>query len=68
MSQPIDPRMTIQQLLRTYPQTAAVLARFNLGCIGCMGAAQESIEHGATAHGLDLDELLRALNNAIAGN
>lgn len=54
--------MTFHEVMRKSPQAAKVLASFNLGCVGCMGAQHETLEQGATAHGLDVEELLTALN------
>jgi hybrid cluster-associated redox disulfide protein len=44
------------------PEVVKVLGQFRLGCVGCMGAMNESLEQGAMAHGLDVNELLKALN------
>jgi hybrid cluster-associated redox disulfide protein len=57
--------MTFHEVMRKNPQVAKVLASFNLGCVGCMGAQHETLEQGALAHGLDVQDLLNALN-AIA--
>ncbi len=54
--------MTFHEALRTSSQVAAVLGSFNLGCVGCMGAQNETLEQGAMAHGLDVEVLLEALN------
>jgi hybrid cluster-associated redox disulfide protein len=54
--------MTFAQALRSHPEVVKVLAKYNLGCIGCMGAQNESLEQGCTAHGLDVDEVLQDLN------
>lgn len=54
--------MTFHQVMSKNPEVVKVLASFNLGCIGCMGAQQETLEQGAMAHGLDVNELLTALN------
>ena len=53
------------EMLQKYPETAKVLKKYNLPCVGCMGAQSEPIELGAINHGLDPDELLAALNAAI---
>lgn len=58
--------MTFFELMRTYPDSVKVLQKHNLGCVGCMGAQNESLEQGARAHGLDIDVLLNDLNAAIA--
>jgi hybrid cluster-associated redox disulfide protein len=54
--------MTFHEAMRKSPEVAKVLGSFNLGCVGCMGAQQETLEQGATAHGLDVKVLLVALN------
>ena len=54
--------MTFSEILRSHPDAPKVLASFNLGCIGCMGAQHETLEQGAIAHGLDPEVLLKALN------
>jgi hybrid cluster-associated redox disulfide protein len=54
--------MTFHEAMRKSPQVARVLSAFNLGCVGCMGAQHETLEQGAMAHGLDVEELLSALN------
>jgi hybrid cluster-associated redox disulfide protein len=59
--------MTFHQVMRLNPEVLKVLEKFQLGCIGCMGAKHETIEKGAMAHGLDVDELLEALNTACQG-
>jgi hybrid cluster-associated redox disulfide protein len=41
---------------------AKVFGKYNLGCIGCMGAMRETLEQGAIAHGLDVNDILRDLN------
>jgi len=62
MSQQITKDMTFLQVMRMNPKVLKVLDRYQLGCIGCMGAKHETIEKGAMAHGLDVEELLEALN------
>jgi hybrid cluster-associated redox disulfide protein len=54
--------MTFHQVLQMSPQVAKVLGKFNLGCVGCMGAINETLEQGAQAHGLDVNDILRELN------
>lgn len=62
MSERINKNMTFHQVLQMSPQVAKVLGNFNLGCVGCMGAINETLEQGATAHGLDVNDILRELN------
>ena len=62
MSPQITKDMTFHQVMRMSPEVLKVLAKFQLGCVGCMGAQHESLEKGAMAHGLDVEELLQELN------
>ena len=67
MSQPITKDITFFELMRNYPTSIEVLRKHNLGCVGCMGARNESLEQGCRAHGLDVNELLKDLNQLLAG-
>lgn len=62
MSSQITKDMTFHQVMRMNPAVVKVLANFKLGCVGCMGAQHETLEQGAMAHGLDIEELLQELN------
>lgn len=62
MSQKISKDMTFAQVMRLHPEVVRVFARYNLGCIGCMGAQAETLEQGCSAHGLDVDEVVKELN------
>lgn len=62
MSQKVTKDMTFHQVLQMSPEVARVLGKFNLGCIGCMGAMRETLEQGAQAHGLNVDDILKELN------
>ena len=57
--------LLIGDVIRTYPEVADVLLQFGMHCIGCMAARGESIADACTVHGLDVDELVEALNAAI---
>ena len=58
----VNKDMTFHEVMSKSPEVAKVLGSFNLGCVGCMGAQHETLEQGATAHGLDVEDLLTALN------
>ena len=66
MSDNITKDMTFFEVMRTFPESVKVLQKHNLGCVGCMGAQNESLEQGANAHGLDVNELLKDLNAAVS--
>ena len=54
--------MNIVEVVRRYPDTAMVFMYAGMGCFGCHAAQFESIEEGATVHGIDTDKLVEALN------
>jgi len=66
MSEKVTKDMTFHQVLQMSPEVAKVLGKYNLGCIGCMGAMRETLEQGALAHGLDVNDILRDLNAIFA--
>ncbi|WP_077369423.1 DUF1858 domain-containing protein [Anaerosalibacter sp. Marseille-P3206] len=52
----------IGELIRQKPEAIEILMRFGMGCVGCPSSQMESLEEAAMVHGLDLEQLLRALN------
>ena len=58
--------MTFASVMRMHPDVVKVLGKYNLGCIGCMGAQNESLEQGCSAHGISVDEILADLNALFA--
>ncbi len=56
---------SITDIVEKYPETADVLLSFGMHCFGCMAARFENIEQGAMAHGIDIDELMTAVNAAV---
>jgi hybrid cluster-associated redox disulfide protein len=62
MSQKITKDMTFAQVMRMHPDVVRVFAKYNLGCIGCMGAQAETLEQGCNAHGLDVNDVVNDLN------
>ncbi len=57
--------MGIMTAVEAYPEIADTFQRFGMHCFGCMAARFESIEEGALAHNIDVDALMKALNEAI---
>ncbi len=66
MSQLINKDMTFKEVLDMGPEAVQVFVKYNMGCVGCAAAKFESIEQGAKAHGINLDDLIRDLNAAIS--
>ncbi len=64
----ITGEMTLGNVIKEWPETAEVFFQFGLHCIGCHISAYESVTDGAKAHGVNPEELVKALNEKIAGN
>lgn len=61
----ITAEMSITEIVQKYPQTAQVLMQQGMGCLGCSAARFENLGQGANAHGIDVEQLLSALNKAV---
>lgn len=57
--------MSITDVVTKHPQTARVFMEHGMGCLGCAAAQFETIEQGASAHGVDAETLVKALNQAV---
>ncbi|EGO62474.1 DUF1858 domain-containing protein [Acetonema longum] len=58
----------IADIIRVYPQTVPVLRGFGMGCLGCPSSTGEALEKAAGIHGIDVEELIEALNQTITGS
>ena len=54
--------LTIGEIIRMKEDAPQILMSFGMGCVGCPSAQAETIAEAATVHGLNLDDLLEALN------
>ncbi|MCX7774075.1 MAG: DUF1858 domain-containing protein [Clostridia bacterium] len=54
--------MTIGDVIRANPQAARILMSFGMGCVGCPSSQAETIEEASMVHGMDVEQLLQALN------
>lgn len=57
--------MTIEDVIRKYPETVEVFRKFGLDCMECQIAAFEAVEHGAGVHQVNVEKLVEELNKAI---
>lgn len=62
----ITKEMSIGTIVQNHPQTVRVFLNHGLMCVGCAAARFETLEQGATAHGIDVDALVSDLNAAVA--
>lgn len=60
----ITKETSIIEALRSHPLARDVFAKHGMGCIGCMGAMTETIENGAKMHDINLEALLKELNES----
>lgn len=58
----ITKEMLIREILQQRSDAAEILMSHGLGCVGCPGAQMESLEEAAAVHGLNVDDLVEALN------
>jgi len=63
-AQKIAKDMLIAEVLKAKPEAAGIFFSFGMPCLGCIVALNESVGDAAMTHGIDLDELLKKLNEA----
>ncbi len=56
--------MGITEIVSKYPKTVDVFQSYGMGCFGWMASQYENVEQGALAHGIDVDALMKDLNEA----
>ena len=61
----ISKDMPIGEILQFHPRTLRVFLNHGLMCVGCALARFESLEQGALAHGIDVDELVKDLDAVL---
>jgi hybrid cluster-associated redox disulfide protein len=64
--QVITADMAIGDVLKKYPESLKVFLSHGLMCVGCAVARFENIEQGAMAHGINVDALMKDLNEVAA--
>lgn len=57
-----DKDMLIGDLLAQAPEKAEVLMEAGMHCIQCPASQMESLEEACEVHGIDVEELLKVLN------
>lgn len=59
----ITKEMTIGEILTKAPEVAPVLMEAGMHCLGCPSAQAESLEEAAMVHAIDIDALMKAIEN-----
>jgi len=62
----ITKEIGIVELVEKYPAAAMILMQAGMGCLGCAAAQFETLEQGCSAHGIDVDALVKTLNEELA--
>ena len=63
----ITKNMTIGEIITMDRMTAPVFFNFGMHCIGCPHSVGETLEEAGMVHGINVDELVAALNEHFAG-
>ena len=56
--------MTIGEMLRINTAVAPILMEAGMHCVGCPSAQGETLEEAAMVHGMDIEDLLKKLNES----
>ena len=67
LGDPIRPDSVVADIIRVYPQTIPTLRGFGMGCLGCPSSTGEPLTKAADIHGIDVHELVTALNQVALG-
>ena len=54
--------MTIGEIIRIDQGVIPILMEAGMHCIGCPSAQGETLEEAALVHGMDIDALMKAIN------
>ena len=57
---------TVGEIISTYPETIEVLLSSGMHCLGCPASQGESLANACAVHGLDVQPVEDAVNEAIA--
>lgn len=57
--------MIIGDVINEHPELVQTFFQNGMMCIGCPASQGESIEEASVVHGLDADQLVSALNEAL---
>ena len=58
----IEKTTKIGELLEKAPEKAEILLEAGMHCLGCPASQAETIEEACEVHGIDVDELLKKIN------
>ncbi len=59
--------MIMGDILRKYPETAPALMECGMHCLGCPSSQMETLADACMVHGLNVNEVLKAVNDKVNG-
>ena len=62
----INKDMTIKEIIDIDMELSEIFFAFGMFCIGCEMASGETLEEACVGHGVDVDEMVKALNLALS--
>jgi hybrid cluster-associated redox disulfide protein len=57
--------MKLKDVIARHVQVAKVFKKYNLDCIGCKGADEDTVRIVAVNNGIDVNQFVKELNDAI---
>lgn len=62
----VNEKTLIGEIVREYPESAEVLFDIGMHCLGCPASQAESLDDACAVHGVNAEEVVRAINEKIA--
>ena len=66
MEQKITGDMLIGEIISEYPEVAPTLMGVGMHCLGCPSSQMESLQMACEVHGLEPEDVIRAVNDRLA--
>ncbi|MEF9959766.1 MAG: DUF1858 domain-containing protein [Niameybacter sp.] len=66
MAKQVTKDMVIGQILQVDRGIIPILMRAGMHCLGCPSSQMESIEDACAVHGMDVDTLVKEINDYLA--
>lgn len=61
----INKKTTLGEIVKNYENASEILGGFGMHCLGCPMSQVETIEEAARAHDVELDFMLKKLNDDL---
>lgn len=64
----VTEKTLVGELVNNYPETAEVLFGIGMHCLGCPASQAESLEDACAVHGVNTEDVVKAINEKIAAS